>query len=124
MAEARHLPPDRYLAYSAGIVAHGPNPLAVQVMQEAGVNISAQQSQTIADLASVEPSVVITVCSHADEKCPVLPGNTRKMHVPFDDPPALARECKSEEEALKHYRRVRDEIRDFVTRMTEELGDV
>ncbi len=125
MAEGwtRHLHGDRYEAYSAGIVAHGLNPLAVQAMKEAGVDISAQESQTIEELASVEPNVVITVCSHADEKCPVLPGSTHRMHVPFDDPPSLARECATEEEALEHYHRVRDEIRDFVAGLPELLGD-
>jgi arsenate reductase len=57
---------------------------------------------------------VITVCGHADENCPFFPGPTRVMHHGFDDPPKLAAGAASEEEALSHYRRVRDEIRDFI----------
>ncbi len=128
MAEgwAKSLYGDRYAIYSAGIEAHGLNPNAVQVMQEAGVDITGQKSQRLEELASElkdnELDLVITVCGHADENCPVLPGTCRKMHVPFDDPPALAREAASEEETLDCYRRVRDEIREFVQRLPEVLG--
>ena len=56
----------------------------------------------------------MTVCDHAHESCPLFPGNTRVVHVGFDDPPRLAKDAKSEEEALAYYRRVRDEIKAFV----------
>jgi len=123
MAEgwAKSLYGDRYAVYSAGIEAHGLNPKAVQVMQEAGVDITGQKSQRWEELADIQLNLVITVCGHADEKCPMLPGKCRKLHVPFDDPPALAREAASEEQALAHYRRVRDEIREFVVRLPEVL---
>ncbi len=123
MAEgwARHLHGDLVEASSAGIIAHGLNPLAVQVMEEAGVDISGQQSQRMAEFVGVPLDVVITVCGHADENCPVLPGNCRKLHVPFDDPPSLARNAASEEEALEQYRRVRDEIREFVQGLPDVL---
>ncbi len=124
MAEgwAKSLHGDRYDIYSAGIEAHGLNPHAVQVMQEAGVDITGQQSQRLEELADVELDLVVTVCGHADENCPVLPVKCQKLHVPFDDPPALAREASSEEEAINQYRRVRDEIRDFVQRLPEKLS--
>ncbi len=115
MAEgwARHLHPELEV-YSAGIETHGLNPHAVAVMGEVGVDISGQRSKTLADLGDVALDVVITVCGHADETCPVLPGKVRKLHVGFDDPPKLAAGERDPERALDHYRRVRDEIRAFV----------
>lgn len=90
------------------------NPIAVRVMREAGVDISEQSSKLVGTPADVSLDLVITVCGHADENCPWFPGGTRVVHVGFDDPPKLAKTAASEEEALGHYRRVRDEIRDFV----------
>lgn len=103
-------------AHSAGIVAHGQNPNAIRVMAEAGIDITVQQSKTLASLLErgVEFDVVYTVCGHADENCPVFPGRTRVIHQGFDDPPKLAKEAKTEEEALNHYRRVRDQIRAWI----------
>ena len=100
--------------YSAGIETHGLNPRAVQVMAEAGVDISHHASKTLADLAGVALEVVVTVCGHAQETCPVLPGHVRRVHAGFDDPPKLAADEPDPERALDHYRRVRDEIRRFV----------
>lgn len=121
MAEgwARHLLGDRIEPYSAGIQAHGMNPNAVRVMAEAGVDISGQSSKLVSTLADVPLDLVITVCGRADENCPAFPGKSRVIHVGFDDPPKLAKTAASEEEALRHYRRVRDEIREFVE---NELG--
>lgn len=116
MAEgwARHLLGDRIEPYSAGIEAQGMNPNAVRVMQEAGVDISGQSSKLVATLADVPLDLVVTVCGHANESCPVFLSKSRVVHVGFDDPPKLAQSAATEEEALGHYRRVRDEIRDFV----------
>jgi arsenate reductase len=124
MAEgwARHLKGSLFEAYSAGIETHGLNPHAVQVMAEAGVDISSQRSQHIDEFRDVPLDHVITVCSHAHESCPVFPGATKVTHVGFDDPPRLAREAATEEEALGHYRRVRDEIRRFVETLPESLA--
>lgn len=123
MAEgwARHLKGDQLHAYSAGVAPHGLNPLAVQVMAEAGVDISGQQSQHIGEFKDVPLDWVISVCDHARETCPVLPGHTRQLHVGFDDPPRLAATAKTSEEALAPYRRVRDEIRKFVEQMPGNL---
>ena len=112
MAEgwARALKGDVIEAWSAGIETHGMNARAVQVMAEAGVDISAHRSKNVAELAGVAFDYVVTVCGHAHATCPVLPGETRVVHVGFDDPPKLAQGAKTEEEALAHYRRVRDEI--------------
>ncbi|MHB1348820.1 MAG: arsenate reductase ArsC [Desulfobulbaceae bacterium] len=114
MAEgwARHLHGDVIEAYSAGIEKHGMNPLAVKVMAEAGVDISRQKSMVTAELPVQQFDWIITLCDHANETCPYFPG--RKIHKGFADPPRLAEDAKSEEEALLHYRRVREEIRAFV----------
>jgi arsenate reductase len=64
---------------------------------------------------------VITVCGHANETCPMFPGKAKVVHVGFDDPPTLAKDATTEEEALAHYRRVRDEIRAFVETLPEAL---
>ena len=125
MAEGwtRHLKADRIEAHSAGIETHGLNPRAVAVMAEAGVDISAQRSRRVDEFADVDFDYVVTVCGHAHESCPVFPGRTTVRHVGFDDPPALAADCESEDEALAHYRRVRDEIRAYVETLPDSLAD-
>ena len=123
MAEgwARHLLGDRIEPCSAGIEAHGMNPNAVKVMQEAGVDITAQSSKLASSLQDMPLDLVITVCGHADENCPAFLGITRIVHVGFDDPPKLAKTAANEEEALGHYRRVRDEIREFISTRLAKL---
>jgi arsenate reductase len=123
MAEgwARHLKGDSIEAYSAGIETHGLNPLAVRVMAEAGVDVSQQRSKHVDELRDVPFDYVVTVCDHAHESCPLFPGRAKVVHVGFDDPPRLAREAKTEEDALRHYRRVRDEIRAFVKELPGAL---
>jgi arsenate reductase len=125
MAEgwARHLKSAEIEAWSAGIEAHGLNARAVRVMAEAGVDISCQRSKTVGQLGQQRFDYVVTVCSHAHEHCPVFLGEGKVVHVGFDDPPALAAGAGSEEEALAHYRRVRDEIRAFVERLPKALKE-
>lgn len=124
MAEgwARHLKGDIIEAYSAGVAQHGMNARAAAVMAEAGVDISGQWSKTVADLPGVDFDYVITLCGHANEACPVFPGRAKRLHHGFDDPPQLAAKAANEEEALAHYRRVRDEIKNFIAGMPENLG--
>ena len=110
-------------AYSAGIEMHGLNPNAVKVMAEAGVDITGQRSQHVNEFRDVDFDCVVTVCAHAHESCPVFPGKTKVVHVGFDDPPKLAAQADSEEEALNGYRRVRDEICAFVETLPEALID-
>ncbi|XPV76625.1 MAG: arsenate reductase ArsC [Desulfovibrio sp.] len=111
-------------AYSAGVEAHGKNPLAIQAMKEAGVDISAQKSKTTEQLpADVVFDYVITVCGHAHERCPYFPAGTKVIHVGFQDPPYLAKEAATKEEALVHYRKVRDDIKTFVEKMPQNLSE-
>lgn len=115
MAEgwARHFKGDAYDMYSAGLETHGLNPNAVRVMAEAGVDISGQRSKTVDALRDVDFDLVFTVCGHANETCPAFLRQAKVVHVGFEDPPKLAANAKTEQEALDHYRRVRDEIKAF-----------
>jgi arsenate reductase len=108
--------------YSAGIETHGLNLRAVKVMAEAGVDISGRRSKHVDELLKIPFDYVVTVCDHANENCPVFPGKVKRVHVSFEDPPRLAAGARSEEEALMHYRRVRDEIRVFVEGLPEALA--
>ena len=116
MAEGwtRHLKGNIVEPYSAGVIAQGLNKRAVRVMKEKGVDISLHFSKDIESIIDISFDHVITVCSNAEQLCPVFPGKTHVTHVSFDDPPRLAKFAKSEEEALSHFRRVRDEIRIFI----------
>src|SRR4051812_27117832 len=89
MAEgfARALKSQQIEAFSAGVESHGLNPLAVKVMREADVDISAQRSKHVDELKAIAFDYVVTVCDHAHEACPIFPGKTRVIHVAFDDPP-------------------------------------
>lgn len=121
MAEgwAKALRSDQVEAYSAGTHPHGLNPLAIRAMREAGVDITTHTSKKPEQIG-VPFDVVVTVCDSAHEACPIFPG-ARVVHVGFDDPPRLAKAAASEDEAMVHYRRVRDEIRAFVLTIPESL---
>ena len=123
MAEGlcRHFCSDVIEPYSAGIETHGLNPLAVKVMQEIGIDISGHHSKTVEDLGNAEFDYVVTVCGHAHETCPFFPAKTRVIHQGFDDPPKLAAGAKTEDEALSHYRRVRDEIQAYIETLPRSL---
>lgn len=123
MAEgfARELLQERLIAYSAGIETHGLNPYAVQVMQEAGIDITNQRSQHISEFDPSGIDYVITVCSDADANCPIFPARVKVIHHGFDDPPRLAREYDTEEEKLECYRRVRDEIKSYILTLPDAL---
>ena len=104
---------------SAGIEAHGKNPRAIAVMAEAGIDISSQES-TVEDDTMIEAAdVVVTVCGHADEQCPVLPAGTRKIHWPLDDP---AKATGTEDEIMAQFRETRDEVESRVRALLEELA--
>jgi arsenate reductase len=125
MAEgwAKALKSDKIEAYSAGIAKHGKNPNAVRVMAEAGVDISGQESSLIEELPVQDFDHVITLCGHANETCPFFAGSAKRIHKGFDDPPTLAKNAATEEEALDHYRRVRDEIKAFILTLPHSLSN-
>jgi arsenate reductase len=124
MAEgwARNLKGDALEPYSAGTQKRGLDPLAVRAMAEAGVDIGKQVSKTVSELPRRDFDYVVTLCEEARETCPVFPGRAVLIHASFGDPPRLARDAKTEEEALACYRRVRDEIRAFVESLPTKLG--
>lgn len=124
MAEgfANHLKPDEIQAYSAGIETHGINPLAVTVMAEAGVDISDYRSKHLDEFKDTAIDAVVTLCSHAHETCPWFPGKAKVIHRGFDDPPKLAAGKKTDEEKLDCYRKVRNDIRDWVLTLPRSLS--
>lgn len=123
MAEglARALKENEIEPYSAGIIKYTLDPRAVKVMQEIGIDISKQYSKTIDELDRTSFDYVITLCGHAHETCPYFPGKV--VHKGFPDPPSLARKAKDEEEALDYYRKVRDQIKEFILTLPETLED-
>jgi arsenate reductase len=127
MAEgwAKHLAPEWLHVDSAGIESHGKNPRAIAVMREAGIDIFGQESTQVTDAMIEAADVVVTVCSHADEHCPVLPAGTRKEHWPLDDP---AKAAGTEEEVMAVFRATRDEVRhrvqDLIARLVHDRQGV
>jgi arsenate reductase len=103
---------------SAGIEAHGKNPRAIAVMNEAGIDISGQESTKVTPAMIDAADVVVTVCGHADEHCPVLPASVRKIHWPLNDP---AKASGTEEEIMAVFRAARDDIRERVRALVDEL---
>ncbi|MDW8343269.1 MAG: arsenate reductase ArsC [Verrucomicrobiae bacterium] len=122
MAEGwlRHVAGDRFEALSAGARPSGfVHPLAIRAMAEVGVDISRQRSKSITEFAGQPLDVVITVCDHARESCPVLPGAKQTVHWSFDDP---AEATGSEEQRMAVFRRVREEIRRCVEQWVQNQG--
>ena len=120
MAEgwARHLKGDVIEAFSAGICPVGVNKMAVEVMAEAGIDISNQKSKHLDDLAGVDFDYVITLCDNAREHCPVFPGKAKMIHKSFADPTFVS---GTREIVLGKFREVRDQIRDFIETMPQSL---
>ncbi len=120
MAEgwARALKSDRLEAWSAGVLPCFVHPLAIRVMEEAGVDITAQYSKHVDDLPEIRFDYVVTLCDYADSQCPVVPGQGKRIHHPFEDP-IHAR--GTEAEVLAKFRSVRNRIRAFVDKMPEIL---
>ena len=112
MAEAllRHLGRDQFEVHSAGLEPKGIHPLTIRALEEIGLDVSQQTSKALSTyLGKTHFAYLITVCSSAEEKCPIFPGMGTRLHWPFDDPAAAG---GSEEERLAVFRRVRDEIAD------------
>ncbi|OUR99743.1 arsenate reductase [Halobacteriovorax marinus] len=111
---------EKFDIYSAGITKHGLNPRAVKVMEEVGIDISTHVSNTSDEVPADKINYVFTVCGNAHETCPHFSVGKIK-HVGFDDPPFLTKDMSDEEEILEIYRRVRDEIENFVKGLDGEL---
>lgn len=124
MAEGwtRELKGGQFESYSAGVEPKAVDPRAVKAMAEVGIDISSQRAKDIEALGDLKFDYVVTLCDHANEACPLFPGKTRRVHRGFDDPPKLAEAAKTEAEKLIPYRRVRDEIREFVETLPDSLG--
>jgi arsenate reductase len=122
MAEgwSRTLGGDRFTATSAGIEAHGKNPRAIAVMREADVDISGQESTVVTDDMLREADIVVTVCGHADEQCPALPPDVKKVHWPLTDP---AKASGSEDEIMAEFRATRDEVKRRVGSLLTLVGE-
>ena len=125
MAEGltRHLKPDIIEPYSAGVDPGEMNLRAVKSMAEIGIDISGGFPKTIESLGYIAFDCVITLCDQANESCPLFPGKTKRLHWGFEDPPKLAENAATEDEAMVHYRRVRDEIKAFVEKLPDVLND-
>ena len=119
MAEGllRHDAGDRFEVESAGTKPSQVRPEAIAVMKEVGIDIFGHRSKSVDEFAGRNFYYVLTVCDNAQESCPIFPGHANRLHHNFDDPAAVQ---GSEEERLGVFRRVRDEIRDYLRRFPPE----
>lgn len=124
MAEAwtRHLQGVIFEAYSAGTAPKAADARAIKAMAEVGIDISAYRSKSVLDLPDIEFDYVITLCEDAQQTCPFFPAKTAIIHHAFDDPPTLAKNARDEEEAMNHYRRVRDKIKAYIETLPRSLA--
>ena len=123
MAEgwARHFGDDRVHVESAGIEAHGKNPRAIAIMIEAGIDIGSQESSIVDQGMLDRADLVVTVCGHADEQCPVMPSDTRKLHWPLSDP---AKATGTESGIMQAFKGTRDEVERRVRHLLADEGIV
>jgi arsenate reductase len=123
MAEglARHLKGNLISPFSAGITPKGLDSNAVEVMKEIGIDISSQYSKSTSQLGNTEFDYVITLCDSAQKNCPFFPARYGIIHRSFDDPIRFAENETDKREKLKHYRRVRDEIKAFIDTLPGSL---
>jgi arsenate reductase len=96
--------------YSAGVETHGVNPRAIATMQEDGIDISMHTSNHVDEYLSIPFDLILTVCDHASERCPVFPSSAKRIHHNFSDP---AKATGSEEEIRSAFAAVREEIKHF-----------
>ena len=113
MAEGlmRNFRGDEFEVFSAGVEPKGVHAKAVEAMREIGVDISWQQSKHVDDLQVKEFDYIITLCDHAAQNCPIVPGRGERMHHGFSDPAAVQ---GSNHEVLEAFRKVRDELKLFI----------
>lgn len=106
----RYFHGDNANVYSAGVETHGVNPRAVATMKEDGIDISAHTSNHVDEYLDIPFDLILTVCDHASERCPIFPSNAKRIHHNFSDP---AKATGSEEEIMTEFRKVREEIKAF-----------
>ena len=125
MAEgwARYLKREEIEAYSAGVSPKAVDPRAIKAMAEVDIDISGHRSKSLADVRAIPFEYVVTLCDNAHQSCPNFPGRVKVIHVGFEDPPQLAKNARSEEEAMGHYRRIRDAIKGFMEQLPQGLMD-
>ncbi|MBU2529541.1 MAG: arsenate reductase ArsC [Elusimicrobia bacterium] len=105
-------------AFSAGTEPAGEvNKYAVLAMSEVGVDISSHRSKHLDEFKDIEFDLVVTVCDNARERCPLYWGQAEKIHKSFEDPFILAKNSKTDDEALNHYRRIRDELKEYIVKL-------
>lgn len=125
MAEGflRHLAGDRFAAHSAGTAPTQVNPLAIEVMREKGIDLSAQHSKDVAGYLGRHFPYIITVCDNAREHCPIFPGPALRLHWSLPDPAAAQ---GTREEQLAVFRQVRDhierQVREFIAHATPHVA--
>jgi len=100
-----------YEVYSAGIEAHGVNPIAIKVMSEIGIDISNQNSQSISENELFKYNIIVTLCGNAKDRCPILSNQENHIHWGLEDP---ANAKGTEQEVLDVYREIRDQIKDKI----------
>jgi len=121
MAEAilRKSGGDRFEVFSAGLEPTVINPLTVQVLEEIGINTSLQYAKSLKTyIEKIDLYFVITVCSNAEEHCPIFPGMGKRLHWPFEDPAAFE---GSDSEKLEKFREVRGQIEARINRWLDEV---
>lgn len=115
---ASHLKGDCIEPFSAGVTPGKVNEKAIEIMKEAGVDISTHHSKHIDNVMGVEFDYVITVCDNAKEHCPIFPGKAKMIHHKFEDPSFM---IGTKEQIDASFREVRDQIRNFIEAMPENL---
>lgn len=103
--------------YSAGVETHGVNPRAIAIMKEDGIDISNHTSNNIDEYYEIDFDFVITVCDNAKERCPFFPAKAKKFHYNFPDP---AKATGTEDEIMKEFRLVRQQIKDYSENFVKE----
>jgi arsenate reductase len=115
----KHFASEGTRIYSAGVETHGLNPDAAAIMAEDGIDISSHTSNHVDEYSEINFQLILTVCDHARERCPVFPSTAEKVHVNFPDPSKFS---GNGEEKISEFRRVRNLIRDYCRNLTSEYS--
>lgn len=120
MAEGllRHDAGEKFEVESAGVAPSLVRPEAIEAMKEIGIDISGHRSKSVGEFIGQDFDFIITVCDNAKETCPVFPGKAERIHQSFEDPPPES--VGDYESRIKIFRRVRDEIRDWLGEFSEQ----